>query len=398
VNAAAGSGGTVPPAAAPGAPRTAIYALSAQGLALALRLACALDADVHAPERLAAEHAAAGHIAAAPFAVNSLSAGSFSAGPFPADQGATEIIPFASLSGLIAGSFSRYPRHVFVGATGIAVRAIAPHLRGKAQDPAVAVLDLAARFAVSLVSGHAGGANELARELARLTGATPVITTGTDAAGLPGVDELAAAQDMVVDNAGAVKAVSAALLEGRAVQCHDPEGRLLAGEDAGGLLVSTAPEDWDAAAPGVWCHWRVGGLHPQTFRAYPRCLCLGLGCRKGVEEREILAHARQVLARRNLAQESIAAVGTASIKRDDSGICAAMKVLGPECVFFEPEALAEVEAAGQSETVKRRTGTGSVCEAAALLLSGAQGLLVEKTKTSCVTCAVALRPARRGGK
>ncbi|MDR3640345.1 MAG: cobalamin biosynthesis protein [Humidesulfovibrio sp.] len=343
---------------------TALYAFSAQGLALAQGLAGTLDADVYAPERLAA--ASGGNV-----------------------------IPFTGLPELLAGTFARYPRHVFVGAAGIAVRAIAPQLRGKATDPAVAVLDLAARFAISLVSGHAGGANELTRELARLTGATPVITTGTDAAGLPGVDELAVAKGMSVANAGAAKAVAAALLEGRRVQCYDPAERLLGGDDAGGLLAPTEPEAWDPDAPGVWCHWRAGGEHPQTFRAYPRCLCLGLGCRKGVEAAEILAHVAQVFAREGLALESIGAVGTASIKRDDPGLCAAAAALGPECVFFEPEALARVEAAGQSETVRLRVGAGSVCEASALLLSGADGLLAAKAKTSRVTCAVALSPAQR---
>lgn len=340
---------------------TALYAFSAAGLDLAQRLAGPLDAVVYAPERLA----------------------------LPGT------VPFASLGGLMAQSFPRHQRHVFVGAAGIAVRAIAPHLGGKTSDPAVAVIDLSARFAVSLVSGHAGGANALARELARLTGATAVITTGTDVSGLPGVDELAAAQGMAVENAGAVKAVSAALLEGRPVQLFDPEARLLGGEDAGGLFVPTHPEAWDADAPGVWCHWCVGGAFAQTFRAYPRCLCVGLGSRKGVDERTILAHAEQVFAQRGLALQSVLAVGTASIKRDDPGICAAAAALGPEVVFFEPEALAEVEAAGQSETVRRRVGTGSVCEAAALLLSGAGELLAPKAKTEGVTCAVALKPASR---
>jgi len=345
------------------APSTAVYAFSSQGLALARHLAASLDAAVYAPERLAA--------------------------------GEPGVIAFASLGPLVAQTFARYPRHVFVGAVGIAVRAIAPHLAHKTTDPAVAVLDLAARFAVSLVAGHAGGANELARELARLTGATPVITTGTDVSGLPGVDELAAARGMAVANARAVKAVSAALLEGRAVQLYDPEARLLDPDAADGLLVPTAPEAWDPDAPGVWCHWRQGGEHAQTFRAYPRCLCLGLGCRKGVEEEEILAHVERVFAQHGLARQSIAAVGTAGIKRDDPGLCAAAAALGPEVVFFDAEALARVEAAGQSETVKRRTGTGSVCEAAALLLSGAAGLLVPKVKSASVTCAVALKPAHR---
>lgn len=343
------------------APKTALYALSAAGLELALRLAGPLGAVVHAPARLAGGRAE----------------------------------PFESLAALMAEAFTRYERHVFVGAVGIAVRAIAPHLKDKSCDPAVAVLDLSARFAVSLVSGHAGGANALARELARLTGAIAVITTGTDVCGLPGVDELAAARGMAVENAGAVKAVSAALLEGRPVQLYDPEARLLDGEDAGGLLVPTQPEAWNADAPGVWCHWRAGGGFPQTFRAYPRCLCVGLGSRKGVDARTILAHAEQVFAQHGLARQSVAAVGTASIKRDDPGICAAAAALGPEVVFYEPEALAGVEAAGQSETVKRRVGTGSVCEAAALLLSGAGEPLVPKVKAEGVTCAVALKPAKR---
>ena len=348
---------------------TALYALSAQGLALALRMAAGLPADVYAPQRLAEQTGQ---------------------GARPGQPG-QDIRPFASIHGLLAQTFSRYPRHVFIGAAGIAVRAIAPHLRGKDQDPAVAVLDQGARFAVSLVSGHLGGANALARELAQLTGAVAVITTGTDVSGLPAVDELARARGMTLENLPAAKAVSAALLEGRPVQVHDPEGRLLDGDDCGGLFVATAPADWDPGAPGIWCHWRMGGEFAATFRVYPRCLCLGLGSRKDVPEGEIRAHVATVFAQQGLCPQSVAAVGTASIKRDDPGLCAAAAALGPEVVFYEPEALAAVACAGQSETVKRRTGTGSVCEAAALLLAGCGELVSPKSKTGRVTCAVALR-------
>jgi cobalt-precorrin 5A hydrolase len=344
--------------------KTAVYAFSAQGLALALSLAPRLGAEVFAPARLG--------------------------------DGAPGVTAFDSVYGLLAGTFPAYARHVFIGASGIAVRAIAPLLRGKGVDPAVAVLDQQARFAVSLVSGHLGRANELARELAALTGATPVITTGTDAAGLPSVDGLAAAKGMAVRNLPAAKAVSAALLEGRRVQVYDPEGRLLGGDDAGGLLAPTAPEAWDPDAPGVWCHWRAGGGFAQTFRAYPRCLCLGLGSRKGAQASVILAHVRSTLAQECLAPESLSVIGTADIKRDDPGICAAMRELGAEVVFFTPEALAAVEAAGQSETVRRRVGTGSVCEAAALLLAEGGPLVAAKAKTDQATCAVALRPASEG--
>ena len=353
---------------AQGAP-TALYAFSAQGLALARRIASRLPGDIYVPERLA-----------------------------PPQGGGC--LPFASIAALLAETFSRYPRHVFVGAAGIAVRAIAPHLRAKDLDPAVAVIDQQARFAVSLVSGHIGGANALARELAAITGATAVISTGTDCAGLPAVDELARARGMAVENLPAAKAVSAALLEGRPVQVFDPEGRLFEGAcngiDAGGLLRPTQPEAWSPDAPGVWCHWRAGGSFGATFRLYPRCLCLGLGSRKNVSKEEILAHIATVFAQAGLAPQSVAAVGTATIKRDDPGICSAAAALGPEVVFYEPEALAAVPTAGQSETVKRRTGTGSVSEAAALLLSGGGRLIVPKTKTGCVTCAVALQAQGSG--
>lgn len=351
---------------------TALYALSAQGLALALRLAESLAADVHAPQR-------------------------FTGDGGQGSQG------FSSLHDLLARTFTRYRRHVFIGAAGIAVRAIAPHLRGKAVDPAVAVLDQEARFAISLVSGHIGGANELARELARLTGATAVITTGTDVAGLPAVDELARTRGMAMGNLPAAKAVSAALLEGRPVQVYDPEGRLLDdpegrlldGDDLGGLFVATTPADWLAAAPGIWCDWRAGGDFARTFRVYPRCLCLGLGSRKNVPEGEILAHIATVFAQQGLCPQSVARVGTAIIKRDDPGLCAAAAALGPEVVYYELEDLAAVPTAGQSETVKRRTGTGSVSEAAALLLAEGGELISPKSKTGRVTCAVALA-ARKG--
>lgn len=351
-------------ASGPAAGGCALYALSAPGLELALRLAPALGAEVFAPARLAGGRAT----------------------------------PFESLSELMERNFSRHCRHVFVGAVGIAVRAIAPHLRGKGVDPAVAVLDQGARFAVSLVSGHVGGANALARELSALTGAQAVVTTGTDVAGLPGVDELAARAGMAVENALAVKGVSAALMEGRAVQVFDPEGRLLPGleqgEDAGGLLVPTAPERWQPDAPGVWCHWRSGGEHPATFRAYPRCLCLGLGSRRGTPAGEILAHVATTLAQAGLDRRSLARVGTAEIKREDPGMCEALESLGAEVVFFTADELAAVAAAGQSETVRRQVGTGSVCEAAALLLAGVGELVVPKAKGLRVTCAVALAQAK----
>ncbi len=107
---------------------------------------------------------------------------------------------------------------VFVGAVGIAVRAIAPHCKSKASDPAVVVLDECGRFAVPVLSGHLGGANELARRLAAVCGAVPVITTATDANGVFAVDEWAKHQNCTVLEPERIKEVSGALLAGRTVR------------------------------------------------------------------------------------------------------------------------------------------------------------------------------------
>ena len=109
---------------------------------------------------------------------------------------------------------------LFVGAAGIAVRAIAPHVASKANDPAVVAIDEAGRFAVSLLSGHLGGANELAQTVARAAGAIPVITTATDVRGVWAVDTWARCAGLAVSNPEAIKRVSARLLSGGRVALY----------------------------------------------------------------------------------------------------------------------------------------------------------------------------------
>ena len=103
-----------------------------------------------------------------------------------------------TLKGWTAEHFAQNEALIFVGAVGIAVRAIAPHCRSKAADPAVVAVDEGGNFAVPLLSGHLGGANALARALAKACGAVPVITTATDVNGLFAVDLWAKAQNCAV--------------------------------------------------------------------------------------------------------------------------------------------------------------------------------------------------------
>ena len=139
---------------------------------------------------------------------------------------------------------------VFVCACGIAVRAVAPHVRSKAEDPAVLVLDERGRHVVPILSGHIGGANALARRIAALTGGAAVLTTATDVNGLVAVDEWGVENDCAIENLGAVKQVSSAILEGRPV----------------GVAVTEQEQ------PAPW---------PVTLWLRPRRLVLGAGCRRG---------------------------------------------------------------------------------------------------------------------
>ena len=143
---------------------------------------------------------------------------------------------------------------VFVGAVGIAVRAIAPHCQSKAQDPAVVVLDECGRFAVPILSGHLGGSNDLARALAAVCGAVPVITTATDANGVFAVDEWAKHQNCTVLEPERIKLVSGALLAGKTVQFASDWP--IAGAPPDGITAGDAPDFALTLCPaGMRCIW-----------------------------------------------------------------------------------------------------------------------------------------------
>ena len=116
--------------------------------------------------------------------------------------------PFTSLSTALGQNFRGYAGHLVFAATGIVVRIIGPLLRGKELDPAVVVLDQDGRYAISLVSGHLGGANRMAQKAARILGGQAVITTATDIAGLPSLDVIAKDLGYGLDNLPALAAIS----------------------------------------------------------------------------------------------------------------------------------------------------------------------------------------------
>ena len=256
------------------------------------------------------------------------------------------------------------------------MRAIATHVRDKFSDPAVVSVDEAGRFVVPLLSGHVGGANELARRVAALTGGQAAVSTATDVNGLFAVDVWARERGMAITDRALAKEVSAALLEGTLVGFASdfghpcPEG------------LTTGP-----AELGVWITDRTGeGPFPRTLRLVPRSLILGIGCRRGTPEAAIAAAADAALA--GLAPEAVAGVATIDLKKDEPGLLAFCARRGLPLTTYSAEALAAV--AGDftpSAFVRGITGVDNVCERAAAAAGGR--IIVPKQADNGVTAAVA---------
>lgn len=279
---------------------------------------------------------------------------------------------------------------VFVGAVGIAVRAVAPLLAGKESDPAVVAVDEQGRFAVAVAGGHLGGANDLARAAAAACGAEPVVTTATDLRGAFAVDEWAHRHGCAVADPRLIKAVSSKVLAGREVRvaCEEP----VAGEPPEGVRCVPWGEPCDVA---VGVHALPGaGEAPGPLRVVPRAAVLGVGCRKGVAPEALEERLAQALAASRVLPQALALACTIDLKAGEEGLLAFCAARGLELRTFSAAELAAVPGEFSSSAfVLRAVGVDGVCERAAVLGSGGGRLALGKTAGGGAAMALALRPA-----
>lgn len=279
-------------------------------------------------------------------------------------------------------AFEKADGLLFVGACGIAVRAIAPFLRGKDRDPAVVVVDQKGRFAVSLLSGHLGGANRLALEVAAVCGGTPVVTTGTDICGVFAVDAWAAEQNAAVLDVGLIKEIS---------------GRIIAGEPVGLScdFPMDAPPDGFAAgmAPaGVSLSLDAGKRpFPLTLRLVPRIVYLGMGCRKNTPMEALEEQALSALEEAGVCIQALSAVCTIDLKAREPGLLDFCEKYDLPLRVFSPAELMALEGDfSGSAFVAEVTGADNVCERAAMAGCGPGKLLYRKKAGKGVTAALAV--------
>ncbi|WP_456433237.1 cobalt-precorrin 5A hydrolase [Thermosulfuriphilus sp.] len=289
---------------------------------------------------------------------------------------------FAYSEGAIAEAFLRRKPLIFIGASGIAVRAIAPYLRDKYRDPPVLVIDEAGQFVISLVSGHLGGGNELAQELAAFLKATPVVTTASDVRGLPALDVWARSQGLVVENWWAMRWAQSLLVQRRSLLVYKEVPGLE-------LPLGLEPTAWPETAQVV-ISYRMGLGRGCSLRLYPKVLGIGIGLNRGTGGEEIVSAIVSVFEEAGLSLASAALLASAWVKRDEPGLKEAAQVLDLPLSFFDKKDLSSVAVKNPSAVVMATIGVAAVAEPCALLATGARELLVPKVKVGNVTVAVAV--------
>lgn len=270
-----------------------------------------------------------------------------------------------SLTELAGEWFDRADALIFFCAAGIAVRSIAPSLRHKSTDPAVLVLDETGKFCISLLSGHMGGANGLAEEVAELLkekDTIPVITTATDREGRFSADDFARRNNLTVTDWDMAKEIAVRILKGEKIGFTSEapfEGELPEELEAGkgqeaGILVSGKEME---TMP-----------YETTLRLVPRTLCVGIGCKKDTPFEKIESAVAQCFREKHLLQSGIESLSSIDLKKQEAGIleyCKRHKL--PFLTYSARELLQVTGEFTASEFVSEITGVDNVCERSAAL-------------------------------
>ena len=326
--------------------------------------------------------------------------------------------------------FGQVDAIVFVTASGIAVRSVAEHLAHKSEDPAIVCMDECGKHVISLVSGHAGGANALTQMLADVMWATPVITTATDVEGSFSIDDYAREHNLVVTDWAKAKAISAEVLATGAEPVWIEEPAVTQGEEKGACEIckeqkSTGIDgcenEVDGCGNGIdgcknevdGCKSRVDvkrlqiGSHQviitpkdvpvdaQTLQLIPRCIVAGVGCKKGTSAEKIEHAVQEAFAKAGLRMEALCAVASIDLKKEETGL---LEFCETRNVPFETYAAEELQAVpgtySASEFVSGVTGVDNVCERSAMKCASEYGvkhgeLLLRKQAQDGVTVALA---------
>ncbi|MDO5725085.1 MAG: cobalt-precorrin 5A hydrolase [Tissierellia bacterium] len=274
---------------------------------------------------------------------------------------------------------------VFISATGIAVRLISKFLESKAKDPAIIVIDNSCRFVISLLSGHLGGANELAKRLAKFLNAQAVITTASDALGVEAVDMYAKRNDLYIEDLNSLTKVTAAIVDNKKIAIIG-DGPKINYKNVNYLKDLSLLSDEEAA---IIVSANLNLEKPDIPYAIlrPKIYNLGLGCKRNTDESKFINFLKQTLEKYNISINSIRKIASIDLKSDERAILEIGKCLNLEIEFFTAKELSEVKGDfKKSEFVKKTVGTPAVSTPAALKLG--DELIVDKETKDGMTISI----------
>lgn len=265
---------------------------------------------------------------------------------------------------------------IFIMASGIAVRMIAPYVNDKTSDPAVLVADDGGRWVIALLSGHLGGANRMAEEVAQYIQALPVITTASDSRGLVAVDMLSVENQWTISDMVKARRATAALLEGKSI-----------GVTSWKPMKTQLPKGyfWEDAHGGNAADWHlvispyVTASKENELWLIPRCITLGMGSRKMADvlaaEKLVMRSLREL----NIDARAVGGIASIDLKADEPALLRMAKKLNVELTTYSAQELAALDQQfSGSHFVKSVTGVGSVAETAGCKKSGGRCLMGKK--------------------
>ena len=301
--------------------------------------------------------------------------------------GGLNAVPGSFIS-FVGKLFAGYNALVFIMACGIVVRSIAPYIKDKKTDPAVVVMDEKGKHAISLLSGHMGGANALAVEIARITGGEPIITTATDVNNVTAFDIFAVENSCIIENTEELKYISSELVNGDRVGFYTD--CKLSGTAAGDVVLYNDGVHEDCRYCVVLSSRSdIAFECEKTLYIRPKNLILGIGCRKGVTKEQINDAVNDFMSINKRSLLSLKCAATLDLKKDEKGLNEFCSENMLELVIVPREAVKDIEDEfTYSAFVKEKTGVGSVAEPCAVIAGMDAKLICGKTVYPGITLAL----------
>lgn len=300
---------------------------------------------------------------------------------------------------LTAEVFNQFDGLLFIMASGIVVRAIAPYVVSKASDPAVLCMDECGKHCISLLSGHLGGANEWTREVSAAAGADPVITTATDVHHKKAPDDIARKFMMKVEPLRALKPVNSTIACGErhvwfldmSLQGAEAIGRSLQKEGIDCISTEHIGEaEFEACT--IISDNTIDCPKPHVFLR-PKNLYVGIGCKRGTSKKLIKDAFEAALEKIGGSVHQVAAISSVDLKSDEKGLLDFVKDINVPIHFYKAEELKEIADQNHIEIsnfVEKTIGVGNVCQSAALKEAVRGKTLLAKTKFQSVTIAIVM--------